>query len=414
MSASPTGGSEGAPATDLVVAYAFAPFADTAAVVAAKRVRQAGRPVDVIQNDMSSQRDSDAALDQIAGDLVRRRAVLPTPTLFSSWKGVQTFVEAGLGRALEWDADGPGYERVYSRAHWVPSHVLAARLKTLRPHLRWTAEFSDPLSVYVDAKERQSPVGEGALLDELTAAVRAAGFALPGDNVFTLVETLPYALADELLFTNENQRDLMISRIEDEALAARVRERAVVSPHPTLPPEFYRLTEPEADLDTGRRHIGYFGNFYVNRSMASVVAGLSALPPDLRDHLRLDVYTSKPETLTSALAGLEESGADLVHARPFVSYLDFLSLSTRMDALLINDAVTSRLFEANPFLPSKWSDYRGSGRPVWGVVEAGSPLSGQPLDYRSPVQHTSAAVQVLAQIAAQDPVGPSADPPSTS
>lgn len=414
MSPRTTGEEEGAPASDLVVAYAFAPFADTAAVVAAKRVRAAGRPVDVIQNDMSSQRDSDAALDQIAGDLVRRRAVLRTPTLFSSWKGVHTFVEAGLSQALEWDAAGPGYERLYSRAHWVPSHVLAARLKTLRPHLHWTAEFSDPLSVYVDARERQSAVAEGTLLDELTAAVRAAGFTLPTDNLFTLVETLPYALADELLFTNENQRDLMLGRIEDEALAARARERAVVSPHPTLPPEFYRLGEPEVDLDPDRRHIGYFGNFYVNRGMTSVVAALSTLPPDLRGQLQLEVYTSKPETLTSTLDGLDEVGADSVRARSFVSYLDFLSLSTRMDALLINDAVTSRLFEANPFLPSKWSDYRGSGRPVWGVVEAGSPLARQPLDFRSPVQHTSAAVQVLAQIAAQDPAGSASDSPSTS
>lgn len=396
--------SEGAPATDLVVAYAFAPFADTAGVVAAKRVREAGRPVDVLQNDLSSLRDSDPALDRIAGDLVRRRAVLRTPSLFSSWKGVHTFVEAGLTQALEWDSAGPGYQRLYSRAHWVPSHVLAARFKTLRPHVHWVAEFSDPLSVYVDAKERHAKAWNGALRDELAAAVRGAGFEPPGDNLFTWVETLPYALADELLFTNENQRDLMLSRIGDEALAARARERAVVSPHPGLPPEFYQLTQPDEVLDPGRRHIGYFGNFYATRSMAGVVTALSALPTDLQQRLQLDVYTSKPEALTSALAALGMRGADLVRARPFVGYLDFLALSTRMDALLINDALTAGLFPANPFLPSKWSDYRGSGRPVWGIVERGSPLSSQPLDYRSPVQHTTAAVQVLAQIAQADPL----------
>lgn len=390
---------EGAPATDLVVAYAFAPHVDTAAVVAAKRVRAAGRPVDVLQNDMTSLRGVDPALDQIAGHLVRRRAVLDTPTLFSSWRGVHTFVTAGLAQALEWDRDGPGYERVYSRAHWVPSHFLAARLKTLRPHLRWTAEFSDPLSVYVDAKERHTAVGDGQLLEDLTAAVRAAGFAPPGDNLFTWVETLPYALADELLFTNDNQRDLMIDRIDDEALAARVRERAVVAPHPTLPTEFYQLADPESDLDPDRRHIGYFGNFYANRSMTSVVAALSALPLDVRERLQIDIYTAKPDALMTALRGLGLPGVEAVRARPFVSYLDFLALSTRMDALLINDAVTRKLFPANPFLPSKWSDYRGSGRPVWGLVESGSPLAAQPLDLRSPVQHTTAAVQALAQIA---------------
>ncbi|WP_228266538.1 glycosyltransferase family protein [Ornithinimicrobium ciconiae] len=386
-------------ARDLVVAYAFAPYADTAGVVAAKRVREAGRPVDVIQNEMSSQRDSDPALDKIAGDLVRRRAVLRTPTLFSSWKGVNTFVEVGLEQALAWEAGGSTYERIYSRAHWVPSHVLAARLKTLWPQVRWTAEFSDPLSVYVDAKERHSPAGEGPLLDELRAATRAAGFEPPGDNLFTWVEHLPYALADELIFTNENQRELMLSRIPDEALAARARERSVVSPHPTLPPEFYELTQPEVDLDPQVRHIGYFGNFYANRSMTAVVAALTALPADVRRRLQIDVYTSKPDAIASALKALHMEGAESVKTRPFVSYLDFLALSRRMDALLINDAITTGLFPANPFLPSKWSDYRGSGPPVWGIVEPGSPLSAQPLDYRSPVRHTTAAVQVLGQIA---------------
>lgn len=417
----PVSGAAGAtePATDLVVAFAFAPYVDTAAIVAAKRVREAGRPVDVLQNEMSSQRATDPALDRIAGHLVRRRAVLRTPTLFSSWRGVEAFVAAGLDQALEWDADGPGYQRVYSRAHWVPSHFLAARLASLRPHLRWTAEFSDPLSVYVDARERHTPVEEGPLLEQLTTAVREAGFAPPGDNLFSWVETLPYALADELVFTNDNQRDLMLGRIGDEALAARARERAVVAPHPTLPPAFYGLahegratdrlaigrtsddhpSDVTVDLEPGVRHIGYFGNFYGNRNMSAVVTALGALPTALRESLQLDVFTAKPEALMSALERVSGAGAARVRARPFVPYLDFLALSTRMDALLINDAATRRHFPVNPFLPSKWSDYQGSGRPVWGVVEAGSPLSAQPLDYRSPVQHVSAAVQVLAQIA---------------
>ncbi|GGK73607.1 hypothetical protein [Ornithinimicrobium pekingense] len=393
---SPAGPGHGA-ARDLVVAFAFAPFVDTAAVVAAKRVHETGRPVDLITNDMSSQRAVDPALDQIAGDLVRRRATLATPTWFSSWKAVERFTVEGQPQALAWDREGHGYERVYSRAHWVPSHVLAARFKVERPHVRWTAEFSDPLSVYVDATERHSPVAEGALLDALRRDVRAAGFPPPGDNLFEWVETLPYALADELLFTNAHQRDLMLSRICDEALAARARQRSVVRPHPTLPPSFYRLASPEAELEPRCRHIGYFGNFYASRGMSTVLTALAALPEELRARLRLHIYTGQQEDLRAGVAarGLQ----DVVRVRPFVGFLDFLALSARMDVLLINDAVTEGIFPANPYLPSKWSDYRGSGSRVWGVVEPGSTLSGQPLDHRSPVRHVSAALQVLAQIA---------------
>ncbi|GAA1171674.1 hypothetical protein GCM10009584_10740 [Ornithinimicrobium humiphilum] len=386
-----------APARDLVVCFAFAPFVDTAAIVAAKRVREEGRPVDLVTNDMSSQRPQDPALEVIAGDLVRRRATLPTPTWFSSWKAVEGFTVEGLPRALEWDADGPGYERLYSRAHWVPSHVLAARFKSERPHVRWTAEFSDPLSVYVDARERHTDVVEGELLDQLRADLLAVGVEPPGDNLFRWVETLPYALADELLFTNARQRDLMLSRIEDEALADRARERSVVRPHPTLPPEFYRIASPKADLDPDRRHIAYFGNFYATRGMSTVLSALAALPQELRDRLQLHVHTGQQDDLLRSVeaAGLQ----DVVRVAPFVGFLDFLALSARMDVLIVNDAITEGTFPVNPFLPSKWSDYRGSGREVWGIVEPGSPLSEQDLDHRTPVRHVSAAVQVLAEIA---------------
>ncbi|HSP60245.1 MAG TPA: hypothetical protein VLO09_04225 [Ornithinimicrobium sp.] len=384
-------------ATDLVVAFSFTPYVDTAAVVAAKRVREEGRPVDVVQNDMASARADDPALGRIADELVRRRAVLPTPTYFSSWKAVRAFTDRGLAQVLAWDADGPGYERVYSRAHWVPSHVLAARVKTLRPHVHWVAEFSDPLSVHADGRERHSPVDDGPLVEELTGSLRAVGVEPPGDNLFLWAETLPYALADELLFTNANQRDLMISRIPDPDLATRAAARAVVRPHPTLPPAFYDLADPDDDLDPDRVHLGYFGNFYANRGLGTVLDALAALPEDLRDRIRLTVHTEQGDKLGTAVAarGLERQ----VRVRPFVGYLDFLALSRRMDVLLLTDAITAGAFPQNPFLPSKWSDYRGSGRPVWGLVEAGSPLSDEPLDHRTPVQHTSAAVQVLAQIA---------------
>lgn len=386
-------------ARDLVVSFAFVPFADTAAVVAAKRVREAGRPVDVIQNAMSSKRTTDPGLDQITGDLVRRRAVLRTPTLFSSWKGVPGFTKPGLKQALEWDADGPGYERVYSRAHWVPSHFLAAAFTVRRPHVRWTAEFSDPLALYVDARERFTQVEDGPLLQELGAAVREAGFTPPGDNLFTWVEALPFALADELVFTNANQRDLMLGRVTDPALRARAEERATVSPHPTLPPEFYRLTDPASELEPGRVHLGYFGNFYATRGLGTVLTALAALPPQDRDRLQLNVFTTKPDELQEAVAAAGLGGTGAVRAHPFVGFLDFLALSTRMDVLLINDAVTKGTFEVNPFLPSKWSDYLGSGRPIWGIVEPGSPLSTQRLDHRTPVNHVTAAMQVLTRLA---------------
>ena len=67
----------------------------------------------------------------------------------------------------------------------------------------------------------------------------------------------------------------------------------------------------------------------------------------------------------------------------------------------MNDASTSGTHEFNPYLPSKLSDYVGSGTRVWGLVEAGSPLSGEALDFASPIGDVSAARAVLTRMVAE-------------
>lgn len=76
MSASPdpAGATPGDPARRLVVAYAFAPYADTSAVAATKRVAVEGVPVDVVSNRMDDLRGTDDTLDELVAGLVRRRA----------------------------------------------------------------------------------------------------------------------------------------------------------------------------------------------------------------------------------------------------------------------------------------------------------------------------------------------------
>lgn len=387
-------------ASDLVVSYCFPPYVDTAGIVAAKRVREMGRPVDVIQNRMAALAQSDDGLDRIAGDLVVRRHEVQSRSRFSSWGSIVAFTQLGLQQALAWDRAGPGYERMYSRAQVSASHILAARFAMLRPEVVWTAEFSDPLSHDVTGAVRHIATADDALLRQLAEGIRAAGFQPPtSGNVFEWAEVVAFALADRILFTNPHQRDLMIEAVAEQTLRDRIRERAVVSPHPTLPPEFYELGSAGAELDPGRAHIGYFGNFYATRGIGTVMQALELLPPALRERLCLHVFANKGEEveLESKRRGLQGT----VRTGPFLGFLDFLARCRRMDVLLVNDAVTSGVLSVNPFLPSKWSDYRGSGTAVWGIVEPGSSLDSQPLTYRSQVAHVSATVQVLAEIAAQ-------------
>ncbi len=381
----------------LVTSYCFPPYSDTASVVAAKRVLERGEPVDVISNAMDAIRSQDAGLVELCGGLVRRHAAVPSRTAFSSWGSIVGYRELGLETFLRWEQLQGEYASVYSRAQFAASHFLAAEVKMLRPGVSWDAEFSDPLSHDVLGAARSAPAVEDRVLARLRSAVDAAGFAPPvGLNALEWCEVAAFALADSVMFTNAHQRDFMLDRCHDPVLAERVAGVAVVAPHPTLPREFYRMTSSDYPLEPGRSHIGYFGNFYANRGVAGVLDALDLLADGVRTRVTLHVFTSKPEALAEVV-GRRELG-DCVRVNPFVGFLDFLALSERMDALLVNDAV-SPSGSANPFLPSKWSDYRGSGTVVWGVVEEGSPLDSQPLDHRSPIEHVTAAAQVLQRIA---------------
>ncbi|MCU1537988.1 MAG: TPR/glycosyl transferase domain protein [Humibacillus sp.] len=395
--AAPAAAEPSAAARRLVVSYCFPPYADTAAIVAAKRVAQLGEPVDVVFNAMDAIRSRDPGLVRLCDGLVRRWAALPSRTAFSSWGSISEFRELGLATVERWEAEQGPYAALYSRAQFAASHFLAAEVKMGRPEIVWEAEFSDPLSHDVTGGVRSAPAVDDRALQRLRGAIEAAGHRPPdGLNAFEWCEVAAFALADTVLFTNEHQRDVMLEACHDADLAERVRQVARVSAHPTPPEELYRVADPVLDLDPSRRHLGYFGNVYANRGLTLVLDALTLLPSAVRDRLSLDVFTSKPADLEAEVTRRRLTG--VVHARPFVGFLDFLALTRRMDCLLVTDAV-SPPGARNPFLPSKWSDYRGSGTPVWGIVEEGSALDAQPLHHRSPVGHATAASHVLLQIA---------------
>ena len=384
-------------APGLAIAYAFPPYADASAVVSAKRIRARGAVVDVVYNAMDSIRSTDEQLRRIAGPFVGREAGLRTPSYFTDWGSMEAFVIEGLAVIRRWQqARGP-YRTVYSRAHFAASHLLAAAYKLENPAAEWTAEFSDPLSRDIADRERGTPVRGNDFLADTTAALRRLGLPVPrSSNSMVWCEELAYALADELLFTNANQMEYMLGYCTNGELAASARARSVIAPHPTLPADFYSMRECRYELDRNLVNLAYFGNFYSIRGFDDVLAALASCDVWTRSRVRIHVFTTTPSDLRRRAAQLGVSG--YVSVGPYLRYLEFLNLTTRFDALIVNDAVTTASQPRNPYLPSKWSDYRGSGALVWGLVEVGSPLSAQPLDVSSPVGDVSAARDVLSGI----------------
>ncbi|MGH1563806.1 glycosyltransferase [Mumia sp. DW29H23] len=378
-------------ARDLGILYSFLPYADTSALVAARRIRDRGVVVDVVSNTMGADKPTDWAAGVIAREQLDRTFEVSARTAAFEWGPLKAFTRRALAKVAEWENEKGPYGSVYSRTMWPGSNLVAAVLKLRRPDLRWIAEFSDPQLFNAYGQRRVGRAKEDGLWRELADGLAAAGIEAPADrNIPHLVELLAYALADEIVFTNEHQRTFMLDYLPEQQLVERVMDRSVVSHHPTLPETFYHRVEGEYELEPDVLNIAYFGAFYATRGLTEVVEALKALEPGQRARVRLHVFTGDPETLAKELAvhGL----TDVVVANPYVSYFAFLELTTRMDVLLVNDARTRDHYDVNPFLPSKWSDYAGSGSDVWAIVEEGSILSTMPTAYRSPLGDSSAAV----------------------
>lgn len=379
----------------LVIAYAFAPFADTSAIAAAKRVRERGERVDLIQNAMGEIRDRDHTADAIAERLIHRRSILPTPTRFGSWRSIVAFCDAGMETIHTWGRGATPYETMYSRAHFIASHFLAAMYKMRCPSVYWEAEVSDPLSRNALGEFRNSRIGSDSLSAQVAAAIVAAGGTIPEtDNVYVWGEYLTLALADEVHFMNAGQRDYVLGLYpDDDPVIVRAAEVSRISPHPTPPADLYHAVNSSYQLDDDLVNIGYFGNFYKSQDPTAVLRACADLHRGGSRNVRLHMFVGDADGLSDAV---QEAGAEaVVTCQDRVPYLEFLNLSRRMDLLLAIDARTQTGQERNPVLLSKWSDYRGSGTPVWGIVEEGSELSRQGLAHRSPLGHRTATLQVL-------------------
>jgi hypothetical protein len=392
-------------ARDLAVLYCFTPYQDTSAMVAARRLYVRGVITDVIAQDLDNVRDKDMTSHQIAAQFLDEVTILPGLASFGAWTPTRRYAEGVLRETREMQKVKGPYRTLYSRAMAPQSHFAAALVKLENPDIVWTAEFSDPLLMNAYGEERKGDVGDPArdpVVAALAEGIRAAGFELPDTRqLFSWAEQIAYVLADHIVFTNDHQRDFMLGYCRNRPAAERAAAISSVSPHPTLPERFYRSVPVEYPLAHDRVHIGYFGLFYLTRGLTEVTEALDALSPQERDRVRLHVFTDDPETLE--LEALRRGLSDVINARRYVPVLQFLNLTTLFDALLVNDASTRQHHAVNPYLPSKISDYRGSGSPIWAIHEPGSMLSKEPVDFSTELGDVAGATAVLRELIARGP-----------
>jgi SAM-dependent methyltransferase/glycosyltransferase involved in cell wall biosynthesis len=364
---------------DLVVSYCFTPYIDTSAIVMAKRIRENGRVVDVVYNKMDKVRDIDKDLYKLADDLIENRILINSPTSFSNYKAIDEFVKKGLAKL------NGKYNRVYSRALWSGSHFLAYGYKSSYPEVEWIAEFSDPILYDIFGKERYSKIKIDKQLKSYSRS----------DNLFFWVEYLPYLFADKIIFTNRNQLDYMLSNFPVKGIGEKVMKKAIIKEQPTLPYRFYNLVQSDYPISKKRINFAYFGTFYATRRLDNLIYLMKKLDSELKEKILFHIFTNSPKDVR---LDIERSGFNkYFKVNPYVGYFEFLNISTKMDILIINDATTDK--KINPYLPSKLSDYIGSGKDIWALYEKGSILSSKSnIKYCSELNNIEESISVIREI----------------
>ena len=404
------------PSTALAMLYNFSPFQDTGATVASKRLRDFTRSFDVIACSFLNKKKIDSTIEAIAEPYVNSKYFLPLNPSWASWEAFQAFVAHSNRAANSLLADGRKYDFVYSRAMWAPSIYAGAWFKMKHPEIAWVAEFSDPLSLDVEGLSRGGEIPRDAFSATLMQEIQSS-FAdvMPEDlNIFSLAEYLVYALADEIIFTNDNQRATMLEHVVDPRARARIEEVSSVSNHPTLPRNYYLREDSNYEVDDDALNLGYFGEFYSSRGITEVTAAIRSLPETIQRRVRLHVFTNyipafdgarRPRNFSQAqfddlvnraLEGVGATGIEhLVRLNASLPYLTFLATTEKLDYLIVNDARSGEHHTVNPYLPSKWSDYAGSSAETWAFVESGSILSTKPATVKTPVGDVSRAREDL-------------------
>jgi glycosyltransferase involved in cell wall biosynthesis len=384
-------------AKTLVVSYCFPPYVDTSGTVVAKRIRSEGELVDVIYNKMDKKRAISHNLSLIANEFIDRKFELDTITAFSDWDGIEKFVVRGL-KIINGQISKKGhYEKVYSRAMWPASHFLAYAYKVQNPEVKWIAEFSDPLIFDIHGRERMVRITNSDFLSDIKNELRRRNAPIAdSDNLFFWCEYLPFVFADKIIFTNENQKQYMLNRFPIQAIKSLVLEKCTVKPQPTLPEMFYHMHESEYFIDHAFVNLAYFGAFYDTRKLNELVKAVEEMDDGEREKLKIHIFTDKPDEFSNEIKGTPLASVFCIG--PYVDYFQFLNLTTKFDCLIVNDAATKHVKEINPYLPSKISDYLGSGVSIWGLCEEGSILSRLDIAYKSPIGDVMATKKMLTEI----------------
>lgn len=369
--------------TELVISYYFPPSDNISGIVLSKRIINNNKQVDVITTSHG---------ESFVDEYVKNRFVVDINHTKDSPKAIFEFIDKSM------DIIDNEYESVVSRSWEMSNHFLALEYKFKNPDTYWKAEFSDPLLHDIDNKintKKKHKIDDKEFFSHINREIQELGdFPLLENlsSTFFTIEYLTFLFADEIVFTNANQRDLMLKQFPID-LTDYVFKKSTISPHPSLPGQYYHKSESDVELDSECINIAYFGEWYYGkRHFESIFYALDSLNHKFKDKIRFYIFISNEKLLNDLKV------SDNIIVKKPLDYLTFLNATTKFDILLVNDLSTKDSWQLNPYLPSKVSDYMGSTSDIWAITEKGSSLDLMDLKYKSDIYNYSTSADVLVQI----------------
>lgn len=369
---------------DLYISLLLPPSNYASGVTVFKRIIDNKRPVDVFQlkTDLSNE-DFDNFKEYI-----NERIFLELDCKLDS----PSCIINSLDKAI--DLIKKDYKNIYSRSWFMNNHFIALEYKFLNPNVFWTAEFSDPLILNMSNKVRRNKklnMNNPEYVNKVNKHINElneknnASFQLieNHESIYFMTEYLTYLFADKIIFTNVNQRKMMLNQFPEE-LQDFVFKKSEIKRHPTLDEEFYHIAPFDLELNEDYINIAYFGrDYYGQRHFESLFYSIESLNHKFKDKIRIYLFIDEDKLIKKLISPLK-SAENFIVKKP-LDYFEFLNATTQFDVLVVNDVITKGIWPLNPYLPSKLSDYLGSSRDIWALYESQSILSELDLKYKSDI-----------------------------
>ena len=372
---------------ELIISYAFSPTNTTTSNVVARRIMSEKKNVDVICANLDDMA-KDFTLETYVHEFVVEKHVIES-NFSTDWDNILNFSNEGmkvLGK----------YDKIYSRANFVHSHFLALEYKLKNPDTYWRAEFSDPLIYTFEGRHLSPKLTDEDYINRMNEILSERNLELinADDDINCVCEYLTFVFADEIIFTNESQKEVMTDTLRFD-IEDIINEKSVISSHPILDLKYYYVKKSDYELDNSYINFAYFGVIFSNRSFEDFINAFDNLSDEYKDKVRLHIF-SPNRTLFEQLLTKELLERTVFNAN--VDYLEFLNLTTKFDVLIVEDSYTKGHFIKNPYLPSKLSDYKGSNSAIWAICEKGSEMSKLDFEYKSHLNDYDENINVLNRI----------------